>query len=195
VLRAVTAQPGREGPWSYDSQVEDFELTYRIRRLGYRCHVSPTVRAYTDAMDSVRALWGQRMKWQVGTVEDLLQFGVNRLTWLDWRQQIVGMLSSLLRLGWVVVLVWGALLGVLTFTPLWLLLPVLFVAVDVKRAMRIPHKDVWDVVLAGCLLPQEFFAWMRAGWFWASWCEVLAAKVTGRRKDHWSLQYAAEGGR
>src|SRR5262249_42139819 len=74
-----------DGPWSYESQVEDFELTYRIRELGYHCHVSPTVRAYTDAMDTVRALWGQRMKWQVGTVEDLLAIGVNRLTFADWR--------------------------------------------------------------------------------------------------------------
>jgi biofilm PGA synthesis N-glycosyltransferase PgaC len=192
-LHAVYALDGREGPWSYDSQVEDFELTYRIRQLGYHCHVSPTVRAYTDAMDTVRALWGQRMKWQVGTVEDLLRFGVNPLTRLDWRQQVAGLAATLSRVGWVVLLVWGALLGVLTFSPIWLFMPLLFAVADVKKAMRIPHKDVWDVVLAACLLPQELFAWMRAGWFFMSWLEVLASRVTGRRKDHWTMQYAAEG--
>src|SRR5690242_4123833 len=31
---------------------------------------------WTD-MPTIKALWGQRMKWQVGTVEDLLRFGVN----------------------------------------------------------------------------------------------------------------------
>jgi hypothetical protein len=135
------------------------------------------------------------MKWQVGTAEDLLRFGVNRLTRLDWRQQIAGMLSALIRVGWVVLTVWGAFLGVLTFTPVWFVLPLLFAAADVKRALRIPHRDRWDIVLAACLVPQEIFAWIRAGWFCASWCEVLTTKITGRRKDHWNLQYAAEGRR
>src|SRR5690606_3029353 len=75
VLRHVVEIYEREGPWTYDSEVEDFELTYRIRELGFYCQVSPTVRAYTDAMRSMKALWGQRMKWQVGTVDDLLRIG------------------------------------------------------------------------------------------------------------------------
>jgi poly-beta-1,6-N-acetyl-D-glucosamine synthase len=56
--------------------------------------------------------------------------------------------------------------------------------------MRIPHKDAWDVVLAACLLPQELFAWMREAWFCTSWIEVLVSRVTGRRRDHWSMQFA-----
>jgi cellulose synthase/poly-beta-1,6-N-acetylglucosamine synthase-like glycosyltransferase len=195
-LRQVVATHNRlEGPWSNDSQVEDFELTYRIRELGYRCHVSPTVRAYTDAMDTVRALWGQRMKWQVGTVEDLLSFGANRLTLLDWRQQVAGVLSVVIRLIWILLMIWGAIFGLLVFSPVWLLVPALFALVDVKRSLRIPHRDRWDVVMAALLIPQEIFATMRAGWFLASWFEVLIGRVTGRRKDHWTMQYAAEGGR
>jgi cellulose synthase/poly-beta-1,6-N-acetylglucosamine synthase-like glycosyltransferase len=195
-LRQVVATQNRtEGPWSYDSQVEDFELTYRIRELGYRCQVSPTVRAYTDAMDTVRSLWGQRMKWQVGTVEDLMSFGVNRLTLLDWRQQVAGMLSVAVRLLWIFLMIWGAIFGLLVFSPIWLLVPALFALVDVRRSLRIPHRDRWDVVMAAVLIPQEIFATLRAGWFLASWFEVLVGRVTGRRKDHWMMQYAAEGGR
>jgi hypothetical protein len=133
------------------------------------------------------------MKWQVGTVEDLLAFGVNRLTWADWRQQVGGMVAASIRMAWLVLMIWRAIFGLLVFTPIWLMLPLLFVAVDVKRAFRIPHRDKWDVVLAALLIPQELFAWMRAAWFCTSWFEVLAGKVTGRRKDHWMLQYAAEG--
>ena len=66
-LRAVAARHDREGPWTYNSSVEDFELTFRIRHRGWRCHVSPTVPAYTDSMKTIHALWAQRMKWQVGT--------------------------------------------------------------------------------------------------------------------------------
>lgn len=62
-LREVASRSDREGPWSYTSATEDFELTYRIRELGYYCQVSPKVRAYTDSMKDLKSLWAQRMKW------------------------------------------------------------------------------------------------------------------------------------
>lgn len=192
-LRTVAAQNDREGPWTYTSQVEDFELTYAIRRLGYRCQVSPQVRAYTDSMKSVSALWGQRMKWQCGTVEDLMSIGVNRLTLVDWWQQIAGLGAALSRLLWVVVVIAQIGLGQFHIVLFWWLVPVLFAAVDVKAALRIPHRDRKDVLLAALLLPAEFFAWLRAGWFLAAWFDVLKSKVTGNRKDRWKMQYKAEG--
>jgi len=193
VLHEVVRTHRRYGPWLHASQVEDFELTYRIRELGYYCRVSPTVRAYTDAMRTVRALWGQRMKWQVGTVEDLIRFGLNRRTWIDWRQQAAGLLAAAVRFGWLFCTVLYAALGILHFAPIWFLVPLLFIANDVKQALRIPDRDRWDVLLAAVLLPQEAFAWMRAGWFIAAWFEVLKSRFTGKRKDRWTLQYAAEG--
>jgi cellulose synthase/poly-beta-1,6-N-acetylglucosamine synthase-like glycosyltransferase len=192
-LRSVMGD-GRSGPWHYGSQVEDFELTYRVRENGFRCQISPTVRAYTDSMKSLRALWGQRMKWQVGTVEDLLAFGVNRRTALDWRQQVAGLLSAMIRVLWLVVMVGALLIG--TFTMSWvpLVITATFCWIDVVHAMRIPHRDRVDILLAMALVPQELFAWLRAGWFVAAWYEVLRSRVFGSRKDRWALQYSAEGG-
>lgn len=192
VLHEVVRTHRRFGPWLHASQVEDFELTYRIRELGYYCRVSPTVRAYTDAMRTVRSLWGQRMKWQVGTVEDLLRFGLNRRTWIDWRQQAAGLLAAAVRFGWILFTALYAALGILHFAPIWFLVPLLFIANDVKQALRIPHRDRWDVLLAATLIPQEAFAWMRAGWFIAAWVEVARSRITGHRKDRWSMQYTAE---
>jgi len=193
-LKTVVARDDRDGPWSYDSMVEDFELTYRIREQGYICHISPTVRAYTDAMKSAKTLWAQRMKWQVGTVEDLLTLGVNRLTYIDWIQQIMGLFAALLRIVWVALLIIAATpYGSLSHSILWILLPFLFIASDTAQAYLIPHRDRKDIVVAALLFPQEFFAWMRAGWFLAAWYEVLVGKLTSRRKDRWSMQYAAEG--
>ena len=62
---------------------------------------------------------------------------------------------------------------------------------DAKQALRIPDRDKLDLVLAATLVGQELFAWMRAGWFFAAWVEVLL----GRRKDRWGVQYASERGR
>lgn len=182
------------GPWSYRSEVEDFRLTYRIRELGYRCQVSPTVRAYTDSMKTVKALWGQRMKWQVGTVDDLLTFGVNRLTLRDWWQQFFGMFNAFLKLLLIVVLVGNLLVyGGLYIMWVWWLFPVLFVALEVKRAMRIPHRDWRDVLIAASFVPNEVFMWLRSGWFVKSWWDVLVSRATGSSKDRWSAQYRAEG--
>jgi biofilm PGA synthesis N-glycosyltransferase PgaC len=193
-LKTLAARDDRTGPWSYDSMVEDFELTYRIREMGYLCQISPTVRAYTDAMKSGKTLWAQRMKWQVGTVEDLLSLGFNRLTAIDWFQQVLGLIAALIRVMWLGLLIIAATpYGSLSHNMLWYLLPFLFIASDTVQAYLIPHRDKTDILIAAALIPQEIFAWMRAGWFSAAWYEVVIGKLTRRRKDHWALQYAAEG--
>lgn len=191
-LRLIAAREDRDGPWVYTSQVEDFELTYRIRELGFVCQVSPDVRAYTDSMKSVKALWGQRMKWQVGTVEDLLRLGFNRLTLRDWGQQAMGLLGVFLKLLWIAVMIASLALGVFRFILFWWLVPILFVALDIKRALRIPHRDWKDIAIAASFFPQEIFMWLRSGWFLASWWAVLTGKITRRRIDRWEAQYTAE---
>lgn len=194
VLREVAAREDREGPWCYTSATEDFELTYRIRELGYRCQVSPTVRAYTDSMDTIKALWGQRMKWQVGTVEDLLAFGFNRLTMRDWGQQAMGIFGASLKLLWLYVIIgqW-VVTGHINVYWVWWLLPILFIALDVKRALRIPHRDWKDIAIAASFFPNEVFMWLRSAWFTRSWFDVLLSKATGKRPDRWAAQYKAEG--
>jgi cellulose synthase/poly-beta-1,6-N-acetylglucosamine synthase-like glycosyltransferase len=191
-LREVVARGDREGPWSYLSTVEDFELTHRLRELDWTCHTSPTIRAYTDPMPSASALWGQRLKWTTGTAEDLLEFGFNRLTWTAWCQQAAGVLAVLTRALWVVVSVWGFVLGAAGFSWLWLLLPAVTISLSLRRALRVPHRDWRDVALAVTVVPQEAYAWLQVGWFVKAWAVVLAAKVTRRRRDLWALQYDAE---
>lgn len=189
VLRIVAGREDRVGPWSYNSQVEDFELTYRIREMGYKTFVSTTVRAYTDSMDDIKSLWGQRMKWQVGTIEDLRSFGLNKLTWRDWLGQSLGFINCGLKLLWLTVIIGYAMLGTLTFMWLWLLLPLLVVSLEIKRAIRIPHRDKKDILLAASFLPNELFMWLRTGWFVKAWWDSFI----GKRVDRWESQYKAEG--
>ena len=193
-------------PWMETSIVEDFELTYRMRQMGWRTTVSATVRAYTDAMTDLRSLWAQRMKWQVGTVTDLLEFGYNDLTRFDWWQQAQGLVAVMVRFFWVALLVAAAFIGKLELHPLWLLPPVLFLVNDVRQSFRVPDCQPADVVVAALLLPQECFAVMRAGWFLASWTEVLSGRLRAsvrlalrlpppEPRDRWGLQFNAEHGR
>jgi cellulose synthase/poly-beta-1,6-N-acetylglucosamine synthase-like glycosyltransferase len=180
----------RPTPWTYSSEVEDFELTYRLRELGYECRVSADVRAYTGAMLSLRTLWAQRLKWQVGTVRDLKAIGLNRMTMVDWWQQFLGLLSAFLRVSWIGLFVLGFVLsGHLQVFRYWWVFPATFLVCDIREAFRVPHRTASDVLTAAALVPQEIFAWIRAAWFTWSWMEVL----TGRTRDRWALQMAAEG--
>lgn len=192
VLRIIADRDDREGPWSYRSVTEDYELTYRIRELGYRAGISPTVRAYTDAMPTIRSLWGQRLKWQVGTVQDLLAFGWNRLTWRDWGAQAMGLLALLTRLLWVGVTAVAATLGVWQFMWWWLAIPALVIAIDLRRARRIPHCDWKDWLIAATFVPNELFQWFRAALFAKCWTTVAVSRITKRQKDMWAAQYALE---
>jgi cellulose synthase/poly-beta-1,6-N-acetylglucosamine synthase-like glycosyltransferase len=191
-LRQVVARGDREGPWSYESTVEDFELTHRLRELGWSCHTSPTIRAFTDPMPTTSALWGQRLKWTSGTAEDLLRFGLNRLTFAAWSQQAAGVLAVLTRALWVVVTIWGFVLGAAGFSPLWLLLPAITISLSVRRALRIPYRDWRDIALAALVIPQETYAWLQVGWFLKAWAVVLTGKLSRRRRDLWAFQYEAE---
>lgn len=190
-MAEVAHRDDREGPWSYGSTVEDFEMTYRLRELGWRCQVSRTVPAYTDSMKTLKALWNQRIKWSVGTVEDLLAFGVNHLTVRDWGQQVLGLMSAIVRVLWVMLWIVGAITGLLHPNWTWWAFTALFVVLDFIAALKIPGRDKIDVLLAVILVPNEIFAWMRAGWFVASWWLV----VTGQSKTRnlWAAQYTAEG--
>jgi poly-beta-1,6-N-acetyl-D-glucosamine synthase len=180
-----------QGPWTYESQVEDYYLTYQLRSFGWSCKVSADVRAYTGAMLSMRTLWAQRMKWQVGTVADLRTIGLNRQTRIDWWQQVLGMISAVIRVSWIALLFLGvALTHHLQLMRFWWVFPLLFALCDVREVWRVPHRTWADVSTAAFIVPQELFAFMRAAWFIWSWMEVL----TGRTRDRWALQIAAERG-
>jgi cellulose synthase/poly-beta-1,6-N-acetylglucosamine synthase-like glycosyltransferase len=160
----VADQDWAEGPWTYESAVEDFYLTYSLRRMGYQCRVSADVRAYTGAMLSLKTLWRQRLKWQVGTAQDLRKIGVNRLTMIDWYQQGLGLIAAWMRVAWVSLIVFDVVaLRHIYLLRFWWAVPILFVLVDVRHALRIPHLTKRDLVMAALLLPQEAFAWIRAG--------------------------------
>jgi hypothetical protein len=92
-------------------------------------------------------------------------------------------------IAWLIGMIW---FGLITFQPLWLIPTLVFVLVDVKRAWIVPHRSWKDVALAASILPGELFATLRAGWFIAGWWSALMSRFTGRSKDRWEAQYAAE---
>jgi poly-beta-1,6-N-acetyl-D-glucosamine synthase len=80
-----TSLPGRQGEvYDSGSSTEDFELTLASRSLGYRCVIPNGCDSRTEIMPTMRSWFKQRLRWQYGTLESLLAYGFNRVTW-GWK--------------------------------------------------------------------------------------------------------------
>jgi cellulose synthase/poly-beta-1,6-N-acetylglucosamine synthase-like glycosyltransferase/spore germination protein YaaH/peptidoglycan/xylan/chitin deacetylase (PgdA/CDA1 family) len=82
IINSVTVVPGAVGAWrreailqaggySTDTMAEDMDLTWRIRRIGWRIETESAAVGYTEAPDSFRALFKQRFRWAFGTLQSL----------------------------------------------------------------------------------------------------------------------------
>jgi cellulose synthase/poly-beta-1,6-N-acetylglucosamine synthase-like glycosyltransferase/spore germination protein YaaH/peptidoglycan/xylan/chitin deacetylase (PgdA/CDA1 family) len=81
-INAVTVVPGAVGAWrsaaigqaggyTTDTMAEDMDLTWRVRRIGWRVETDSDAIGYTEAPDSFRALFRQRFRWAFGTLQSL----------------------------------------------------------------------------------------------------------------------------
>jgi peptidoglycan-N-acetylglucosamine deacetylase len=81
-INSVTVVPGAVGAWrreailqaggyTTDTMAEDMDLTWRIRRIGWRIETESNAMGYTEAPDSIRALFKQRFRWAFGTLQAL----------------------------------------------------------------------------------------------------------------------------
>jgi poly-beta-1,6-N-acetyl-D-glucosamine synthase len=188
-LRQVARTAPEHAPWSNESITEDFYLTYQLRKAGWQTIMSSSVKAHTGAMPTLRTLWHQRIKWHVGTIQDLMSFGVNKLTWRDWLKQVYGLM---LVIFWVLYLTMVALtadLGRLHLTWLALAIPVFFAATEAWQA-RLVHGRSWkDIVLAASLVPTYLYALLTIGLLTTSWSRLMAEASTS---GLWNAQYRAE---
>ena len=82
LLNAVTVVPGAVGAWRraavegaggflHDTLAEDMDLTWRLRRAGWRIVNEPGAYGFTEAPDSLDALFRQRFRWTFGTLQCL----------------------------------------------------------------------------------------------------------------------------
>jgi biofilm PGA synthesis N-glycosyltransferase PgaC len=189
-LHEAAKRPRRAGPWTYESVVEDYHLTYNMRQAGWLCEMSETVWCWTGSMTSMKALWYQRIKWQAGTCGDLLTFGFSRLNCREWAQQAF----LVLCLGFW--LVWWALQGPRIaagdwrFSAVWdLAFPAFFASMELIHVRRQREKDWKDYLLAGSLIYMTTYSILSVAWGLASWVKVIRARMG----DLWAPQYRAEG--
>lgn len=82
ILNSVSVVPGAVGAWrrvailqaggyTTDTMAEDMDLTWRIRRIGWRIETESDAIGYTEAPDSFVGLYKQRFRWAFGTLQCL----------------------------------------------------------------------------------------------------------------------------
>jgi len=82
VLNSVSVVPGAVGAWrreailqaggyTTDTMAEDMDLTWRVRRIGWRVDTETDAVGFTEAPDSYTALFKQRFRWAFGTLQCL----------------------------------------------------------------------------------------------------------------------------
>lgn len=177
--RRGTTLPGRVGEcFSAESLTEDHEITLALKTLGSRCLCSRSSVAFTEVMPTLPALWRQRVRWQMGSLNDLRTYGWSAATWRDWAAQATvygsyalawvcwGIIARLLASGAGLSVRWGiAVAGVFLLERVW-----------TSRAAG-PR----GVALALLILPELCFSLVEAAWL--GWSAYGAA---ARRRASWS---------
>ena len=67
------------GGWSPRALTEDLELSTRLAADGRHVTLAPEVAVMEEAVESLRALWRQRLRWAEGSLRRLLEHGPGRV--------------------------------------------------------------------------------------------------------------------
>jgi cellulose synthase/poly-beta-1,6-N-acetylglucosamine synthase-like glycosyltransferase len=136
----------------YDTEIltEDFELTLKLKHLGYDVVSPKECTLSTEVMETWGDLARQRLRWKRGAVENLIQYGLTRITLEHWARQIVTMLGIVVTLLYLSTLFWAvAVQHSLHFYPIWVGLTVVFV---VERVISVRRRGLRMSMLAALLI-------------------------------------------
>ena len=138
----------------YDTEVltEDFELTLRLKHLGYDVVSPKECTLSTEVMETWADLARQRMRWKRGAVENLIQYGLTRVTLEHWARQVVTMLGIVVTFLYLSTLFWAlAVQHSLQLYPIWIAVTVIFM---VERAASVRRRG-WRMSLLATTLIVE----------------------------------------
>ena len=77
------------GGYTPGHMLEDYDLTLRLRRVGWRTMFCPRMRAWTRVPLTFKSFFRQRLRWMRGGVDILLQRGIDRFTLGDLCQHLL----------------------------------------------------------------------------------------------------------
>ena len=146
--RVAASRPNGE---VYDTEVltEDFELTLRLTHLGYHVVSPKECTLSTEVMETWGDLARQRLRWKRGAVENLIQYGLTKVTLEHWARQVVTMLGIVVTFLYLSTLFWAITVQhTLQLYPIWIAITLVFVT---ERAISVRRRG-WRASLLATLL-------------------------------------------
>lgn len=134
----------------YDTHVltEDNELSLALMHLGYGIVAPVGCTLETEVMTSWSALAQQRARWKRGAVENVADYGLNRVTAPYWGRQVLSALGVLATFLYLSTLAWGLVAG-LALRPFWLAASVVFI---LERVVSVRRRGWRQMLLAAPLV-------------------------------------------
>lgn len=150
--RADGTLPPGKGVYDTSVLTEDNELTLAFLHLGYQVLSPKECTLVTEVMPTWRALYRQRLRWKRGAVENLVQYGLTRITWRYWVRQAFTALGCLVTAAYLAtVFATLAATHTLTLHPVWLAITALF---GLERAVTVVDRG-WRQMLVGATILAE----------------------------------------
>ncbi len=159
--RVVAARETGELPGGsaqvYDTNVltEDNELTLALLHLGYGIVSPKECLLETEIMTTWSTLWDQRLRWKRGALENLLDYGLTRITWRYWGRQVLTHLGVLVTAVYLATLV-GSLVftGGLHLHLIWTAVTLVFMA---ERVVSVRERGRLQMAFAAILVVEMAF--------------------------------------
>ena len=164
----------------YDTRVltEDNELTLALLHLDWPIIAPAGCAMTTEVMTSWGDLYRQRLRWKRGAIENLFDYGLNRITVRYWARQLWSFLGLLVTTVYLLSIVLSVLdYHALTLHPFWLGVTVLFAA---ERVVSVRSRGAGQMLLSGLLvveMPYDIY-------LQATHAKALLDVIT-RRKGSW----------
>jgi cellulose synthase/poly-beta-1,6-N-acetylglucosamine synthase-like glycosyltransferase len=174
-LRRITDSRASGEVYDTTALTEDFEISLTLQHLGYRILAPRECTLTTEVMETWRDLARQRLRWKRGAMENLMRFGLTRVTLEHWARQIWTLIGIFVVLTYLATLVWAIfVVHDLNLHPLWIAVSCVFA---VERAVTV-RKRGWKQAAVASLLVAEmpFDLFLQAVHLRAWWQLLLGAE-------------------
>jgi cellulose synthase/poly-beta-1,6-N-acetylglucosamine synthase-like glycosyltransferase len=160
MLTAFRARALRQaGPFAEGHLIEDYEMTTRLKTLGWEVRGVLAAPAWTEVPERLRDFWRQRTRWSLGGVRLVMAAKDKSVVIQDVLGHIVFIATLALIATLLVLKGAGAPSGLLrVIVALSVLQFAAWYALQVWLMRWYPEKDAWDWLLRVSLVPELLFS-------------------------------------
>ncbi|MFC6286673.1 glycosyltransferase [Nocardioides sp. GCM10027113] len=148
--------PDRAGAGEvYDVNVltEDNELSLALMHLGYGILAPRECTLETEVMTTWGDLARQRLRWKRGALENIVDYGLTRVTVAYWGRQLMSLLGLLATTGYLGSLAYAATVG-FNIHPFWLAASLVF---SLERVVTVRRRGWSQMAMAAVLVVEMVY--------------------------------------